>query len=147
VSAGGARSTSAGTRPGWNNERAARVSIVAALAKRTVGLPPSSHGAASWKPRPARIGAVIAAAPNSEANQIKRNLNEDVSARSVAEPVADAAICNRQPREGATIRNPANRSATMAPLYDVDWINGRAIEVFYADDELTRAFGGSPGWY
>jgi hypothetical protein len=46
-----------------------------------------------------------------------------------------------------TCRNPAHAAATMAPLYDVDWINGRAIEVFYADEELAHAFGGSPRWY
>jgi hypothetical protein len=34
-----------------------------------------------------------------------------------------------------------------APLHDVDWINGRAIEVFHADERLARAFGGPPGWY
>jgi len=38
-------------------------------------------------------------------------------------------------------------SVRTAPLYEVDWINGRAIEVFYADDELACAFGGSPGWH
>jgi hypothetical protein len=34
-----------------------------------------------------------------------------------------------------------------APLYDVDWIAGRSIEVFHADEELARAIGGSVGWY
>jgi hypothetical protein len=34
-----------------------------------------------------------------------------------------------------------------APLYDVDWINGRAIEVFYVGQDWARAFGGSVGWY
>jgi hypothetical protein len=33
-----------------------------------------------------------------------------------------------------------------APLYDVDWIAGRSIEVFHADEELARAIGGSVGW-
>jgi hypothetical protein len=42
---------------------------------------------------------------------------------------------------------PSHASATHGPLYDVDWINGRAIEVFHADAELAHAFGGSPGWY
>jgi hypothetical protein len=37
-------------------------------------------------------------------------------------------------------------SAT-APLYDVDWITGRATEVFCADDKLALSFGGEPGWY
>jgi hypothetical protein len=45
------------------------------------------------------------------------------------------------------MQNHTHKSATRAPLYDVDRINGRAIEVFYADEELARAFGGSPGWY
>ncbi len=45
------------------------------------------------------------------------------------------------------MRNPADASATTAPLYDVDWINGHAIEVFFVDDEMARALGGSPGWY
>jgi hypothetical protein len=45
------------------------------------------------------------------------------------------------------MRNPAHASATTAPLYDVDWINGRAIEVFYADEGLARAIGSSVGWY
>ena len=34
-----------------------------------------------------------------------------------------------------------------ASLYDVDWINGRAIEVFFLDAETARALGGSPGLY
>jgi hypothetical protein len=34
-----------------------------------------------------------------------------------------------------------------ASLYDVDWINGRSIEVFYADEKLAREFGGSVGWH
>jgi hypothetical protein len=38
-------------------------------------------------------------------------------------------------------------AANKGPLYDVDWINGRAIEVFYADDVLAREFRGAPGWY
>jgi hypothetical protein len=42
---------------------------------------------------------------------------------------------------------PVHTSATNDPLYDVDWINGRAIEVFFLDDELARALSGSPGWY
>jgi hypothetical protein len=33
------------------------------------------------------------------------------------------------------------------PALRRDWINGRAIEVFYADEELAHAFGDSPGWY
>ena len=45
------------------------------------------------------------------------------------------------------MQDPAHTSATTAPFYDVDWINGRAIEVFYANEELARAFGSSPGWY
>jgi hypothetical protein len=39
------------------------------------------------------------------------------------------------------MRNAANKS----PLHD--WINGRAVEVFYADGKLAHEFGGSPGWY
>jgi hypothetical protein len=35
----------------------------------------------------------------------------------------------------------------MRSLYDVDWISGRAIEVFYVDRDWARAFGGSIGWY
>jgi hypothetical protein len=46
-------------------------------------------------------------------------------------------------REEAGMPNPTAKE----PLYGVDWINGRSIEVFYADDELAHAFGGSPGWY
>jgi hypothetical protein len=42
---------------------------------------------------------------------------------------------------------PSHASTTHAPLFDVDWINGRAIEVFFADEELACAFGGSRGWY
>jgi hypothetical protein len=38
-------------------------------------------------------------------------------------------------------------SAPTDPLYDVDWINGRAIEVFYVDQAWAREFGGSVGWY
>jgi hypothetical protein len=45
------------------------------------------------------------------------------------------------------MQNRTHPSATTAPLYDVDWINGRAIEVFFADDELASAFGASPGFY
>jgi hypothetical protein len=45
------------------------------------------------------------------------------------------------------MQNPVNKSATTAPLYDVDWINGRAIEVFFVDVELARAVGGAPGFY
>jgi hypothetical protein len=45
------------------------------------------------------------------------------------------------------MQNRTPTSATIAPLYDVDWINGRAIEVFYADVELACAFGGTSGWY
>jgi hypothetical protein len=41
------------------------------------------------------------------------------------------------------MRNAASRD----PLYDVDWINGRAVEVFYADAALAREFDGSAGWY
>jgi hypothetical protein len=41
----------------------------------------------------------------------------------------------------------AHTSATAAPLQDVDWINGRAIEIFFVDYELAHALGGSPGWY
>jgi hypothetical protein len=33
------------------------------------------------------------------------------------------------------------------PLHDVDWISGRAVEVFYADEKLAHEFGGSAGWY
>ena len=36
---------------------------------------------------------------------------------------------------------------TAKSLFDVDWINGRAIEVFFLDDEMARALGGSPGWF
>jgi len=43
--------------------------------------------------------------------------------------------------------NHAHTTVRTAPLYDVDWINGRAIEVFFADDELARAFGGLSGFY
>ena len=35
----------------------------------------------------------------------------------------------------------------MRSLYDVDWISGRAIEVFYVDKDWAREFGGRPGWY
>jgi hypothetical protein len=45
------------------------------------------------------------------------------------------------------MRNPADAFETTAPLYDVDWINGHAIEVFFVDREMARALGGSPGWY
>jgi hypothetical protein len=45
------------------------------------------------------------------------------------------------------MRNPADASATTAPLCDVDWINGRAIEVFFVDHEMARTLAGSPGWY
>jgi hypothetical protein len=41
------------------------------------------------------------------------------------------------------MQNAANKD----PLRDVDWINGRAVEVFYADKALAREFGGSAGWY
>jgi hypothetical protein len=34
-----------------------------------------------------------------------------------------------------------------ASLYDIDWIKGRSVEVFYADAATARAFGGSAGWY
>jgi hypothetical protein len=37
------------------------------------------------------------------------------------------------------MRNAINKD----PLYDVDWINGRAVQVFYADGQLAREFGGS----
>jgi hypothetical protein len=40
------------------------------------------------------------------------------------------------------MRNPADASSTTAPLYDVDWINGRAIEVFFVD----RENGTRTGW-
>jgi hypothetical protein len=33
------------------------------------------------------------------------------------------------------------------PFYDLDRINGRAVEVFYADARLAREFSGSAGWY
>jgi hypothetical protein len=55
------------------------------------------------------------------------------------------AMPNRQRREGAVMR--AHSSATAASFFDVDWINGRSVEVFYADEELARAFDGSAGWY
>ena len=45
------------------------------------------------------------------------------------------------------MQNRTPTSATTAPLHDVDWINGRAIEVFFADKETARAFGGLPGFY
>jgi hypothetical protein len=45
------------------------------------------------------------------------------------------------------MQNPANKSATAAPLFDVDWINGQPTEVFFVDRELARVFGGAPGWY
>jgi hypothetical protein len=45
------------------------------------------------------------------------------------------------------MKSPANASANKAPLYDVDWINGHAIEVFFVSHEMARALGGSPGWY
>ncbi len=35
----------------------------------------------------------------------------------------------------------------MRSLYDVDWISGRAIEVFYVDKDWAREFGGRQGWY
>jgi hypothetical protein len=38
-------------------------------------------------------------------------------------------------------------SAPTDPLYDVDWINRRAIEVFYVDEAWAREFGGSPGYW
>jgi hypothetical protein len=38
-------------------------------------------------------------------------------------------------------------AAPKDPLHDVDWINGRAIEVFYADEGLACAFGAPAGWY
>jgi hypothetical protein len=38
-------------------------------------------------------------------------------------------------------------AAPKDPLHDVDWINGRSVEVFYADEKLAREFGGSTGWY
>jgi hypothetical protein len=41
------------------------------------------------------------------------------------------------------MRNRTHTCATTASLYDVDWIGGRAIEVFFAHDELAGAFGGS----
>jgi hypothetical protein len=41
----------------------------------------------------------------------------------------------------------AHTPATAAPLSDVDWINGHAIEVFFVDGQLARAVGGSLGWY
>jgi hypothetical protein len=40
-----------------------------------------------------------------------------------------------------------NANATTAPFYDVDWVNGRGIEVFFVDHEVARALSGSPGWY
>jgi hypothetical protein len=36
------------------------------------------------------------------------------------------------------MRNAGNKE----PLYDVDWIKGRAVELFYADGQLAREFGG-----
>jgi hypothetical protein len=36
---------------------------------------------------------------------------------------------------------------TPSPLFDVDWINGRAIEVFFVDHEAAGAQGTLPGWY
>jgi hypothetical protein len=41
------------------------------------------------------------------------------------------------------MRNPAST----APLHDVDWINGRATEVFYVSEAEACEFGGSIGWY
>jgi hypothetical protein len=38
-------------------------------------------------------------------------------------------------------------NATTAPFYDVDWVNGRAIEVFFVDHEVARALGSLPGWF
>jgi hypothetical protein len=35
----------------------------------------------------------------------------------------------------------------MRSLYDVDWITGRAIEVFYVAQDWAVGFGGSIGWY
>jgi hypothetical protein len=40
----------------------------------------------------------------------------------------------------------AHSSATAA-FFDVDWIHGKAVEVFYADDVLADGFGSSTGWY
>jgi hypothetical protein len=45
------------------------------------------------------------------------------------------------------MQHRTHASARTAPLYDVDWINGRAIEVFFADEELARPLGGCSGWY
>jgi hypothetical protein len=39
------------------------------------------------------------------------------------------------------------RPASKEPLHDVDWINGRAIEVFFVDAAVARWVGGSVGWY
>jgi hypothetical protein len=38
-------------------------------------------------------------------------------------------------------------NATTAPFYDVDWVNGRAIQVFFVDHEVARALGSLPGWF
>jgi hypothetical protein len=39
------------------------------------------------------------------------------------------------------------RAAQLPAFHDIDWINGRAVEVFYADDDLASEFAGSAGWY
>jgi hypothetical protein len=39
------------------------------------------------------------------------------------------------------------KTATLASIFDVDWVHGRAIEVFFLDAEMARALGGSPGWF
>jgi hypothetical protein len=41
----------------------------------------------------------------------------------------------------------AERRAAYEPLYDVDPLTGRTIEVFYADRVLARSFGTCGGWF
>jgi hypothetical protein len=53
------------------------------------------------------------------------------------------AISNRRRQREGKMGTPRPQG----PLYDVDWINDRTIEVFYADEDLAREFAGSVGWY
>jgi len=41
----------------------------------------------------------------------------------------------------------AERRAAYEPLYDVDPLTGRTIEVFYADRVLAASFGKCSGWF
>jgi hypothetical protein len=80
---------------------------------------------------------------------MKRDLSAEVFARVCAqlkrgfEGWLGSATPNRQrPCEGK-MRSYAHTE----PLYDVDWINGQAIEVFFVDGDWAREFGGRLGWY